>query len=145
MPGRLRDNAADWLTVLRGDPDVRTRRRPGVWSVLEYACHVRDALRLGDQRISLMVAEQDPTFANWDQDATAMADRYSSQDPAAVASDLHRAAVTVAERLETLADDGWPRTGSRSDGAIFTVETFARYLLHDPIHHLHDVGYHRFT
>ena len=37
------------------------------------------------------------------------------------------------------ADDEWDRTGFRSDGAAFTVATFARYLVHDPIHHLHDV------
>ena len=30
-------------------------------------------------------------------------------------------------------------TGFRSDGAAFTVATFARYLVHDPVHHLHDV------
>jgi hypothetical protein len=33
----------------------------------------------------------------------------------------------------------WQRTGRRSDGASFTVETFARYLIHDPVHHLYDV------
>jgi len=32
------------------------------------------------------------------------------------------------------------RTGRRSDGAEFTVDTFARYFVHDPIHHLHDVA-----
>jgi hypothetical protein len=31
------------------------------------------------------------------------------------------------------------RPGRRSDGATFTAETFARYFIHDPIHHLHDV------
>jgi hypothetical protein len=29
------------------------------------------------------------------------------------------------------------RTGTRTH---FTVESFARYMIHDPIHHLHDVG-----
>ena len=33
----------------------------------------------------------------------------------------------------------WGRTGIRSDGAAFTVDTFARYFLHDPVHHLWDV------
>jgi hypothetical protein len=31
--------------------------------------------------------------------------------------------------------------GFRSDGAQFTVESFGRYLLHDPIHHLWDVAH----
>jgi hypothetical protein len=35
--------------------------------------------------------------------------------------------------------DQWQRTGRRSDGACFTVESFARYLVHDAVHHLYDV------
>jgi hypothetical protein len=37
------------------------------------------------------------------------------------------------------------RTGDRSDGSSFTVESFARYFLHDPVHHVADVrrGYDR--
>jgi len=31
------------------------------------------------------------------------------------------------------------RPGFRSDGARFTVESFARYFVHDLAHHLHDV------
>jgi hypothetical protein len=38
-----------------------------------------------------------------------------------------------------VAEEQWLRTGTRSDGARFTVESFARYLIHDPVHHLHDV------
>ncbi|NDG11232.1 MAG: hypothetical protein EB111_05220 [Actinobacteria bacterium] len=30
--------------------------------------------------------------------------------------------------------------GFRSDGSAFTVESIARYLMHDPVHHLWDVG-----
>lgn len=45
----------------------------------------------------------------------------------------------LADRLDGVETDGWSRSGRRSDGASFTVETFARYLLHDPVHHLWDV------
>jgi len=38
-----------------------------------------------------------------------------------------------------VAGDQWARTGRRGDGASFTVETFARYFVHDPVHHLYDV------
>ena len=31
--------------------------------------------------------------------------------------------------------------GRRSDGAAFRIDTFSRYLIHDPIHHLHDFHY----
>ena len=49
------------------------------------------------------------------------------------------AAEAVASRFETVSGDQWERRGSRSDGAQFTVATFARYFIHDPIHHLRDV------
>jgi hypothetical protein len=139
IPARLRSNAASWDALLSGSADLTTRPRPGKWSPLEYACHVRDVFRLYDQRLELMLSQDDPQFPNWDQDETAVADRYGEQDPAEVAAALRRAAFAIAGRFETVTGDQWQRTGGRSDGARFTVETFARYLVHDPVHHLYDV------
>jgi DinB family protein len=142
-PGRvgatIRSMNAAWVAVLRR-PDARDRPSPSVWSPLEYGCHVRDVYRLFDTRLSLMLAEEHPKFANWDQDATAIDDGYAEQDPSTVANDLVEAAGTLASRFDGVADDQWQRTGERSDGAVFTVDSFARYLLHDPIHHLRDVA-----
>jgi hypothetical protein len=50
------------------------------------------------------------------------------------------AVTTLADRFDTVSDELWSRTGYRSDGAHFTIESFARYLVHDPVHHLWDVG-----
>jgi hypothetical protein len=52
---------------------------------------------------------------------------------------LHQAAFAIAGRFESVTTDQWQRSGRRSDGARFTVETFARYFIHDPVHHLYDV------
>jgi len=49
------------------------------------------------------------------------------------------AAVAAAVRFDRVHGEQWERPGRRSDGAHFTVATFARYFIHDPIHHLHDV------
>ena len=35
--------------------------------------------------------------------------------------------------------DEWGRTGYRSDGVAFTIDTFTRYMVHDPVHHVWDV------
>ncbi len=56
-----------------------------------------------------------------------------------VAVDLAGAGEDLAARFERVSGDEWQRTGRRSDGASFTVESFARYLIHDPVHHLWDV------
>ena len=87
-----------------------------------------------------MVTEDGPHFANWDQDATAVEDRYDLQDPAVVSVEIMTAASTLADRFDAVRDDQWDRPGFRSDGSAFTVETLGQYLMHDPVHHLWDVG-----
>lgn len=135
----LRLNAATWQAVLSRGDEVARRPSDDAWSALEYACHVRDVFRLYDERLRLMLTEDDPRYANWDQDVTAVEDRYDQQDPSRVAADLGGAASQLANRFDGVSGEQWERTGNRSDGARFTVETFARYFIHDPIHHLHDV------
>jgi len=134
----IRENAGAWRRVL-SEPGARERRQPGVWSTLEYACHVRDVFGLFDERLTLMLTQDNPRYSNWNQDETAVSSRYAEQDPTQVAADLSAAAQTIAARFETVSGPQWERTGTRSDGAVFTVDTFARYLLHDVLHHVHDV------
>jgi hypothetical protein len=138
VPEALRANAREW-TVLLAHPAVRVRPRPDQWSALEYGCHVRDVFRLFDDRLRLMLDQDDARFANWDQDETAIADRYAEQDPETVLRDLQTAAEVLAARFDGVHGDQWERTGTRSDGARFSIAAFSRYLLHDPVHHVYDV------
>jgi hypothetical protein len=138
VPAMILANAAAWPAQLAA-PGAARRPRPDKWSALEYGCHVRDVLRLYDYRLILMLTEDDPLYPNWDQDETALASQYDAQDPATVTAELTAAAETVASRFAAVAGDQWDRPGRRSDGASFTVETFARYFVHDPVHHLYDV------
>ena len=87
-----------------------------------------------------MRQEVDPVFANWDQDETAVGERYAEQDPAVVGAEIMPSAEALAETLESIGGDEWARPGRRSDGATFTIGSLARYILHDPEHHLADVG-----
>lgn len=139
----IRENAASWQRILAAaDAGVlRHRRSSDKWSDLEYAAHVRDVFRLYDVRLGLMLTEDGPTYPNWDQDVTAVEENYNGEDPAVVSSELVEAAEALATRFDGVSGDQWDRTGYRSDGAEFTVETFARYLIHDPAHHLWDVGH----
>ncbi|MEU3273684.1 DinB family protein [Saccharomonospora sp. NPDC006951] len=138
VAARLRANAEAWRQVLVAG-DVGIRPRPDRWSSLEYACHVRDVCRIYDERLVRMLTEDEPEFPDWDQDATAIEARYDQQNPADVAAELATAADTLAARFAEVSGGQWNRKGSRSDGAHFTVATFAQYFIHDLIHHLNDV------
>jgi hypothetical protein len=140
VAGMTRDVTTAWQSVLTGSAaGVLARPSPEKWSALEYGCHVRDVFRRFDERLHLMLNQVDPLFPDWDQDATARDDNYAGQDAAAVAGELGAAGARMADSFDGVSTDEWHRTGARSDGARFTVATFARYFVHDPIHHLYDV------
>jgi hypothetical protein len=132
----IRANAGTWTKILALGDVVHRRPRPHHWSPLEYACHVRDVFRIYDHRLTRMLTEDDPTYLNWDQDATAVDERYREQDPAIVATELSDAAEQLATRFDHVQGEQWLRTGNRSDGAHFTIDTFSRYLVHDVVHHV---------
>lgn len=137
----LRSTAASWSSVLTGATDqLRSRPDADVWSPLEYACHVRDVYELYSQRLQLMMENDGPRYPNWDQDATAVESRYDLAEPDQVRHQLVENAERLAQQFDEVGSADWARTGFRSDGAAFTIETFARYLVHDLVHHLHDVG-----
>jgi hypothetical protein len=139
LPDLFHDNTRGWFGALDG-PDAAVRPAPNIWSPLEYACHVRDVHRIFAERLTLMLEQDDPQFANWDQDVTAVESRYAEQDPATVSVELVEAAADVAAAYAGVADDQWQRPGTRSNGSVFTVETLGTYHLHDVVHHLHDIG-----
>ena len=144
IASQVRASVARWGEVLRRD-DVATRPAPGVWSPLEYACHVRDVFGVFDRRLTLMLEEDAPTFPDWDQDAAAVEGRYAQQSPRLVAVELAAHGTRLADgydavTAEAATGDGvWERRGLRSNGSQFTVLTLGRYMLHDVLHHLDDV------
>ncbi len=144
----VRDDAAVWAAAL-GGPAPSVRPRPGVWSVTEYACHVRDVDAVFAGRLRRMLTEQAPRFENWDQDATAVERRYDLAEPGEVGAELLAAADDVAAVYNAVRPEQRARRGRRGDGSSFTVDTLTRYHLHDLAHHRWDVrrevtvaGYH---
>jgi hypothetical protein len=135
--GPLALRAAHDLRRALAGPSVTVRPSGQVWSPLEYGCHVRDVFAIFHERLSRMLTEENPTFANWDQDETAVSERYGEQDPAVVSVALVHNAERLASAFAEVTE--WDRTGRRSDGAEFTVLTLGQYLVHDPVHHVWDV------
>lgn len=138
----FRANAATWRNLLAREGLVD--RRPiinGVeqWSALEYGAHVRDVYKVFGERVATMLKKPDPTFKNWDQDAAAVDKKYAEQDPNKVAYELAVNAGRLADIYDRLHLDEWERSGTRSDGKVFTVQSIGLYCLHDATHHVADV------
>ena len=86
-PGIVANMLPRWRAALRR-PDAAERPDEATWSVLEYACHVRDVFSLFDHRLSLMLTQDDARFEDWDQDKTALEKDYANADPAEVSAEL---------------------------------------------------------
>jgi hypothetical protein len=135
----LRSSAERWSEELSRS-DATRRPSDDQWSVLEYGCHARDVFRIFNVRVTLMLNVDDPVFENWDQDATAVEDRYDLQNPLDVQKELVEAAFSLADVFEHVTPEQWNRPGARSNGSQFTVESIGKYLAHDVVHHLWDVS-----
>lgn len=158
IPGLVRSSTASLADAL-DRPNATVRPDDSSWSPLEYAAHVRDVCLIFEHRLDItragsarpgpVIGAYDtsvtvddsgiPMFANWDQDATALAENYGAQHAAQVAADLRAAAETTARAYESVPTDELGRAAKRSNGSLFTVETLGRYFLHDLVHHAHDV------
>lgn len=138
IPRAFRRNAQVWFALL-ADPAAGERTRPDRWSTLEYACHVHDVHQIYHDRVTLMLSEDNPEFTNWDQDQAAIDGQYAAQLPAIVGPTVVAAGYAMSDLYDSVPPLSWHRRGRRSDGHVFTIETLARYQLHDVVHHLHDV------
>jgi len=138
IPGCLRDTIQPWLDALRR-PDAARRPSPGVWSTLEYACHVRDICGAFTDRLARVLAVDGATCPEFDSAAAAVEGRYAEQDPGEVAEDLALRIELIARRFIDVGPLDWGRRGRRSDGPAFTPASMSNHFLHELEHHLHDV------
>ena len=123
------------------DVSVRIRPEPDVWSPLEYACHVRDVLRIQTERILLAQKEVDPVFVPMRRDERVIEDRYNEQDPTQVIGELLSRADALAALLDGLDPAGWERKGvyNYPEPALRTVEWIAIHTTHELLHHRGDL------
>ena len=123
------------------DVEVRTRPRADVWSVLEYACHVRDVLRIQRDRVALALTEERPDFTPMGREERVVNDRYNEQNPGVVADEITEAANTLASAVEALTPSQWERTGIHHWPTTTerTIAWLARHTVHECQHHLRDI------
>jgi hypothetical protein len=140
VPAALRD-AASRYAVRLAQPDARTRPSAGVWSPLEYSCHVRDVCDVMRGRLEQILDGRGELvqFANWDQDETAVQKQYWRCDPRDGQREVSAACESAATAYARPVGEQWAWPALRSNGSRFTARTLALYFVHDIRHHLWDV------
>jgi hypothetical protein len=134
--------ADEFAVVLeRDDVDLRTRRRPELWSPLEYGCHVRDVLLVQRERVLAARRTDTPSFDPMGRDERVAHDGYGEQDPFDVARQLRDAALLFDNVLARLGPGEWERTVMYNYPAPWerSLRWVAVHTEHEVVHHLRDV------
>lgn len=133
--------AGELAAMLNGRAEVRARQEPGVWSPLEYGCHLRDVLLVQRERVLAARRRDRPTCEPMGRDERVEADGYAQQDPAAVAVQLTMAAHLFANVLQRLSPADWDRAivYNYPDKAERSLRWVAVHTLHEVRHHTLDV------
>ncbi|MGH9186471.1 MAG: DinB family protein [Acidimicrobiales bacterium] len=121
---------------------VRAHPLDGVWSALEYACHVRDVLDVQRERIEVALVEECPTATPMGREERVIQDHYNDQDPGVVTDELAANAGTLAALVETLTPAQFERTMRYTypEWAVRPVSWVVRHTVHECEHHLLDIG-----
>ena len=122
-------------------PDAGIRSSPRVWSIVEYGQHVADVLEVMTGRLRLILDSggAGASFDDWDQDAAAVEHEYWKANTHVTAILIKERAAAAAQAWGEPSGEQWGWPGLRSNGSTFTAASLGAYLVHDLMHHLHDV------
>lgn len=141
---RLRSSTVLYAAHVRAaarDGVERTRPAHDVWSVIEYACHVRDVLAIQSERLQLALTQDQPEFVPMGRERLVVTRRYAEQPTEEVLARIEVNVDDLAYRFEGLTDDQWERTGiyNYPVRAPRTMIWLARHTIHESTHHLEDI------
>ncbi|MFH7595752.1 DinB family protein [Streptomyces racemochromogenes] len=139
LAGEYAARYADLL--LRTERSALARRaEAGVWSPLEYACHVRDVLLVQRERVLSARRTDTPVATPMGRDERVEHEGYALQDPSDVARQLTDAASLFGNVLHRLPAVDWERTlvYSYPEPAERSLRWVAVHTLHELRHHLLD-------
>ena len=139
--GLVADSTATLAGLLPDLDDDVLRRRPApeVWSVVEYACHVRDVLLTYAVRVHRGIVEERPTLDPMYGDWRAERFGYVAMPLDVLLVELGAAATGFAAEVGTVPDGAWDRTVTRRPDEVRTVRWLVRQAAHECVHHLGDV------
>jgi hypothetical protein len=122
-------------------PPGRLRVRPaaGVWSVTEYACHLRDVYITSTIRLHRARAEDQPVLEPMLNDLRAKRFRYNDVSIDAVLDELASAVNGCIEEVGRFSQADWQRLVTRLPGEDRTARWLIRHAAHEGVHHVADI------
>jgi S-DNA-T family DNA segregation ATPase FtsK/SpoIIIE len=137
----LRERAAGFVDALGAVDDVHARPAADVWSPLEYACHVRDVLRIQLGRVARALVEDTPSFEPMQRDERPARYRYDAQLPEVVALEVSNAAGALADVFDALDDGHLARTVTYNwpERTVRPLRWVGRHTVHELVHHRMDL------
>jgi hypothetical protein len=94
----------------------------GAWGAVEIMAFLRDWDDVVTERMNAMLSESEPEFEDEDPDLWSIERDYHEEDPEEVARQFRERREELVDRLRSLDDHQWQRTGRMPDGTIHTLE-----------------------
>lgn len=130
----LRSLALRFRTVLRArDVDPMSADRPGGWSPLQHAAHIRDVLHVAGNRLARFLVQDRPVIAEVDIEAPHAGD--IAWHPDAVLGVLSANAERLARLVESMPHVRWQASATRG-ASIVTAHHVLSDAIHHCVHHL---------
>jgi hypothetical protein len=112
---------------------------PGVWSVTEYVCHLRDVYVSFTIRLHRVRTEHQPAWEPMFNDLRVRRFRYNDCDLAATLDELAAAAAGFCDEVARTGEHEWNRVATRLPGEQRTARWLVRQAMHEGVHHLGDI------
>src|SRR5262245_38131945 len=133
LPNELED-----LLAGLDEETLRWRPIPNKWSIKEIMCHLRDMERLAYlARYRRMLAEQNPSLPNVDQDRLAFESDYINQDAMNALDEFKWLRTETVQTLQTASPEDWSRVGiHETDGPMTIEQLVVRQIKGNDLNHL---------
>ena len=115
--------------------DLARRPAPEAWSATEIVCHLRDIEQAFHERVTAILAHDEPPLPETEPERWARERQYAREDPARALAEFRRRRGESLETLVTLPPADWQRGGEHPASGRLTIDMLvARLAAHDDNH-----------
>jgi hypothetical protein len=139
---RFRGFGRRFADRLSGKSELLHRRpEPGVWSAVEYGCHVRDVFLINRERLYLALAADTPDLAPMFREQRVGFARYNTESASQLVEELTVVTRLVADAFAALTPSQWSRSCIYNfpDASERSVLWLGQHTIHEGEHHLMDI------